>query len=213
MNDLIRIVLADDHPLVRAGIRATLQAEPHLDVVGEAANGDETRQICVERKPDVLLLDLHMPGPPPTETVAYLRAHATGVKIIVLTAYDDQAYVRGMLAAGVMGYIVKEEATETVVRAIHAVMRGDRWLSQSVIAGLTGQAPTEADDPIHRLTERERDILRLIAVGWDNVRIAHELNLAEQTVRNYISRVYAAIGVRTRAEAIIWARDRDSARE
>src|SRR5512145_495709 len=133
MNDPIHVLLADDHPLVRSGIRATLTAAPDMLVVGEAIDGNEAQSRCLELQPDILLLDLRMPGPAPLETMAYLRKHCPQVKVVVLTAYDDDAYVRGMMAAGVAGYVLKDEATEAIVRAIRTVMQGDRWLSRMVV--------------------------------------------------------------------------------
>jgi len=203
----IRVLLADDHPLVRAGIRGTLMAEQDLMLVGEAATGDEARRLCAEMCPDVLLLDLSMPGPPPAETVTYLREHCPQAKVVALTAYDDDVYIRGLIDAGAMGYVLKDEAVAAVVRAIRAVHQGDTWFSRPVIEKLaqleTAQA---ARNESLGLTERERRILRLIALGQDNACIAAELSLAEQTVRNYVSQLYAKLDVSSRTEAALWAR-------
>jgi DNA-binding NarL/FixJ family response regulator len=209
MQKTIRVLLADDHPVVRSGIRTILAGEKDITVVGEATNGNEVWQQCAETNPDVLLLDLNMPGPPPAETVSFLCQQSPGLKILVLTAYDDDVFVRGSIAAGVVGYMLKEEAPEIVVRAIRAVMQGDTWYSQRIMNKLTrwqateSAAVTEAD-----LSQREIEILKLIAQGWDNARIADELHLAEQTVRNRVSRIYTKIGASSRAEAIVWARER-----
>lgn len=209
MTSRIRVLLADDHPLVRAGLRASLQQAEGINLVGEVANGVDVLPSCINLTPDVVLLDLHMPGPPPQETVALLRARHPQIKVIILTAYDDEAYVRSMLAVGVHGYVLKEEAIETIERAIRAVLQGDRWLSATIVAGLVdgGAATIPATHLLTTLTERERQLLQLLVRGWDNARIAQELGLAEQTIRNYLSRIYTSIGVRSRAEAIVWARD------
>jgi DNA-binding NarL/FixJ family response regulator len=204
----ITVVLADDHPLVRAGMRTTLSAQSDIALVGEAADGFEAQHLCRELQPDVLLLDLNMPGPRPVDTVAALRQLCPSVKVLILTAYDDDAYIRGLVGAGVAGYVLKDEAPETVVVAIRAVMQGGTWFSRPVIAKLANRVTgTEATPHIPALTDRERQLLQMIAQGWDNVRIATELNLAEQTVRNYISRLYEKMGVRSRGEAIVWARE------
>ncbi len=207
MEKKIRIALADDHPFIRAGLRSTLTAEDDLVLVGEAADGHELRQLCHASEPDVVLLDLNMPGPPGVQTVLYLREHLPQIKVIVLTAYGEDAYVRRLVGAGAAGYILKDEATDVVVQAIHAVMRGDVWFSPAVAEklGPTGQAPQVGRS---ELTEREHEILCMIAEGRDNVRIAEALGLAEQTVRNYVSQLYAKLGVQSRPEAIIWARER-----
>ncbi len=203
MSPKIRVLLVDDHPLVRAGLRTTLTAKKELDLVAEAVDGYEARQLCLKHQPDVLLLDLNIPGPSAYETIAYLHEHCPATRVLILTAYDDDAYVRGMTAAGVKGYVLKDEAPETVTDAIRAVIKGGTWFSQTVVKKQTRQ---KIEAPL--LTERELQILSLIAQGLDNVQIAAELNLARQTVRNYVSRIYASLELHSRAEAVIWARER-----
>jgi DNA-binding NarL/FixJ family response regulator len=208
MTEAIRVLLADDHPLVRAGIRTTLTAEEDVALVGEATDGFEAQRLCPELQPDVLLLDLKMPGPSPFETVAYLREHCPDVKILILSAYDDDAYVHGLMRAGVAGYVLKDEATEVVVSAVRTVVRGRTWFSRPVAEKLARLETSEtAQVEVSDLTDREREILRLIAEGKDNAGIAAELNLAEQTVRNYVSRIYTKLGVDTRVQAVVWARE------
>jgi len=205
--DQIRVLLADDHPLVRAGIRSTLMAEQDLALVGEAATGDEARRLCAELCPDVLLLDLSMPGPPPAETVAYLHEHCPQAKVVALTAYDDDVYIHSLIDAGAMGYVLKDEAAAAVVRAIRAVHQGDTWFSRPVVEKLTQlKTAKAARNESLGLTERECRILRLIALGQDNASIGAELSLAEQTVRNYVSHLYAKLDVSSRTEAALWAR-------
>lgn len=206
MNKAVRVLLADDHPLVRAGIRSTLDMVGDVMLVGEATDGYETQHLSGKLDPNVLLLDLNMPGPRPSETVAYLRENCPEVKILVLTAYDDDAYVRGLVAAGVAGYILKDEATDTVVRAIRAVAQGDTWFSRSIVEKLA-QMEDERGQEVP-LSDREQGILELVARGYSNTHIAVRSNLADQTIRNYLSRIYTKLGVATRAEAIVWARER-----
>jgi DNA-binding NarL/FixJ family response regulator len=204
----IRILLADDHPLIREGIRTILATEPAFTLVGEGTDGVTTQRLCQELLPDILLLDLHMPGAPAMETLAFVRHCCPTVKVLVLSAYDDDAYVRGAMAAGVAGYVLKEDAVESVVQAIHIVMQGGTWLSRGVVAKLAQPTTLEAmQQEMPDLNEQEQHILKLLAQGQENSQIADELALAEQTVRNYISRLYTKLEVRTRGEAIIWARE------
>ena len=209
MRKPIRVLLADDHPFVLAGLRTTLETEPDVLVVGEAADGDEAQRQCRALQPDVLVLDLNMPGSPATATVAFVREHCPNVRVVVLTAYED-AYVRALIAAGVGGYVLKDEAPEALVLAVRSVASGGTWFSQPVVAHLVRawSAPAPTGPP---LTERERQLLTLLARGWDNARIAAEVHLEENTVRTYLSRLYAKLGVQTRAEAMVWARDHDVA--
>jgi NarL family two-component system response regulator LiaR len=211
MTNPVRIVLADDHPLIRSGLRARLEAEPDIVVVGEAADGDEAQQRCRDQPVDVLVLDLHMPGPRATTTVGFVRENCPDTRVLVLTAYDDDAYVRGLVAAGVAGYLLKDEVPDALVQAVRTVAHGGTAFSRSVVAVLSHSArQASPTDPV--LSDRERELLDLLSRGWDNARLAQELRLGEQTVRNYLSRLYSKLGVRTRSEAIVWARDRrDSA--
>ena len=209
MAEPVRVVLADDHPLIRAGLRARLAGESDIVVVGEASNGREAQQACETMEVDVLVLDLNMPGPSAAATVAHVQEHCPNVRVLVLTAYDDDAYVRGLVAAGVSGYILKDEAPDALVHAVRTVAHGGASFSRSVVAVLA-HAPGQHRPGNPSLSERERELLELLARGWDNAHLARELQLGEQTVRNYLSRLYSKLGVRTRSEAIVWARDRRS---
>ncbi len=206
MSKPIRVVLADDHPLVRAGIRATLTAEPDLILMGEATDGYEAQRLCRELKPDVLLLDLNMPGPLSTETIACVRDYCPDTFVVVLTAHDDDAYVRGLLAAGVSGYVLKDEASEAVVRAIRSVMQGNNWFSRAVVEKLVkerigGLAPAK---PL-TLSERELEVLRLVVSGKTNQEIAVALGISVKTVEKHIGELFVKLGVASRVEAAVHA--------
>ncbi|MDQ4076424.1 MAG: response regulator transcription factor [Chloroflexota bacterium] len=208
MADTINVLLADDHPLIRRGMRATFMAEPDITVVAEAVNGDQTIQLCHAHQPDILLLDLNMPGPGPAAVIEQLRATQPQTKILVLTAYEGDAYVRGLVEAGVAGYLLKEEAPETVVEAIRSALQGGTWFSRPIVDKMFQHPANGSAAPdIFALTNRERQVLELIGLGWDNARIAAELHLAEQTIRNYATRIYDKLNLSSRPEAIVWARE------
>lgn len=188
-------------------MRTILSTTTDVVIVAEASSGDEVQRLCREHQPDVLLMDLNMPGPPAIDTIAVLRRDCRQTRVVVLTAYDDEAYVRGLIMAGVAGYVLKDEAIETLIRAIRTASQGDTWFSRAIMARLVQQTASPAPSESIGLTEREQQILRLIALGWDNAHIASTLHLAEQTVRNYVSRLYVTIGLHSRAEVIVWARE------
>ncbi len=206
MDSTIRVLLADDHPLVRAGIRATLVAEGDFALVGEATTGDEAQQMCTQFTPDILLLDLNMPGAPAGETVRFVREQCPETKVLILTAYDSSAYVRSTILAGAVGYILKDEAPQTVVRAMRTVLQGDTWFSRAIVDKMAqlgiGEQPATAS-PV--LTERETQILRLVVAGQTDRQIGQALGLAERTIRQYLQSIYSKLGVNTRLEAAVQA--------
>ena len=208
MAKLVRILIADDHAVVRAGLRALLERESSLRVVAEAATGEDAIAQARECRPDIALLDIRMPGLSGIEACRQILGHVDGCRVIMLTAYDDDAYVRSLVAAGAVGYILKDEAPEVVVRAIRTVMHGDTWFSRAIIEKLNQPSAQILQVGDAELTEREREILAMIGQGCDNAQIAETLSLAEQTVRNSISRLYAKLGLTSRAQAIIWTRER-----
>jgi DNA-binding NarL/FixJ family response regulator len=206
MTGPLRIFLADDHPLIRAGIRAALAGEADLTLVGEAADGHTAQQCCRELAPDVVVLDLHMPGPSPLALIAALRGDHPTTKIIILTAHDDDAYVRGALGAGVAGYLLKDEGTEVIARAIRVVAQGGTWFCPSIAARLARLAGGEHPEPIGLdLTTREADVLRLVTAGKTNREIGALLGVSEKTVEKRVSQLLTKLGVRTRVEAALRA--------
>jgi DNA-binding NarL/FixJ family response regulator len=205
-NPSITVLLADDHPLVRTGMRTALNAATNIVLIGEVTNGDEVQQMCLSRPPDVLLLDLNMPGPPPLETVRYLKTHAPGVKILILTAYDDDVYVKDMLRAGVAGYILKDVAPESIVQAIYTVIQGGTWLSQSISDKLVQWSTGERQSGISaELTSREIDVLRLLIAGRTNQEIGGQLAISEKTVEKHLREIFIKLGVTSRVEAAVRA--------
>jgi len=202
----IRVVLADDHPVVRHGINSILTHDDSIEVVGEASDGFEAQTICKDQSPDILLLDLSMPGPRLTELITGIKEACKKTKILVLSAHDDDIYVREVIKVGVQGYLLKEEAPDVVTKAVHSIHKGSTWYSQTIVEKLVQwQFGAKSDVDEIKLTKREKEILGLVAKGYDNEKIATQLGLAEQTIRNYVSTIYEKIDVHTRAEAVVWA--------
>jgi DNA-binding NarL/FixJ family response regulator len=209
----IRVVMVDDHPVVRAGIRHLLQGAPDITIIGEASDGSEALRIVARAQPDVLLLDVMLPDMSGVVVAQRVKEEGWPVHILALSAYDDERYILGMLAAGAAGYLIKEEASETITEAVRAVARGEiGWLSRRAIAVLLGRVTDEwqksqvmPPGPMPDLSARERQVLRLLAHGYENAQIAAALCIAEGTVKNHVTSIYGRIGVRTRAEAVAWA--------
>lgn len=201
---MINLIIADDHPLIRAGLRSILTAEEDIAIIGEATNGEEVQAALQEGSPDILLLDLGMPGPSPVTTIQFVQKHHSSVKIIILTAYKDEAYVRDMIKLGVSGYILKDEVPETLVCAIRSVVGGGSWLSSSVVE-IISKPSLDSNDLDGLLTKREQAILCLIAKGNSNGQIAQELEIAEGTVKNHVVSIYMKLNIHSRAEAVVRA--------
>jgi DNA-binding NarL/FixJ family response regulator len=195
----VRVVLADDHPVVRSGIRAELDGAEGIEVVGEASSGEEALRLVEELRPDVLVLDVVMPEMDGVEVAHLLRERHPDLRILALSAYDDNAYVFGLLSAGAAGYVLKEEALDTIVEAIRAASRGEMWLSKRVEEKVVRRAIGEEVS----LTERELEVLRLMAEGFSNRQIATELSITERTVRFHVENILGKLGVESRTEAVV----------
>lgn len=200
MEQSINVLLADDHPLIREGIGKTLRKEDDLHLVGEAGDGEACLQLCRVRQPDVLLLDLDMPGPSPLELITLLRESCPQLKVVVLSAHDDYISAHALLAAGVHGYVLKDEPPLAVLRAIRTVVEGGSWFSQTITRQLA--RPT-FDGP--QFTSREEEVLHLLAQGRSNDEMAAELSVTERTVRYHLHNIYRKIETDTRNQAIVWA--------
>lgn len=202
----IHILIADDHPLIRVGIRATLSSEPGLTCVGEAKDGREILPLCTEFHPDLLLLDLRMPNLVPIKAVAQLRQQFPSLKILILSAFSDEVYIRNAIAMGVSGYILKDEMPDILGRAIKGVMQGDLWFSQSVKQKLTQDEKSnlQTGDAI-QLTSREMDVLRLLAVGKTDQDIGEELCISKSTVRTHVQSILEKFECINRTQAVFEA--------
>ena len=202
----IRVFLADDHPLIRSGIRTALEHAPDMDLVGEATSGDVVRQRCREVAPNVVLLDLHMPGPSPFVLIPELHADCPAVQVAILSAFDDACSIRGALTAGATGYILKDEDTNTIVGAIRTIARGNAWFSQSVTLRLAQWAGAAAPTPPRMaLTPRDIHLLRWLVAGKSNHEIAVLLGIGEKAVEKSMSGLFAKLGVTTRVMAAVRA--------
>lgn len=200
-----RILLADDHPVVRSGIRYLLEKTPDLVVVGESSSGEQVLPLVQELSPDILLLDMEMPGMSGTEVVQQLQKAGANVRILVLSVHDDKTLIQELLAMGVSGYLVKEEVPDTIVEAVRGVARGEHgWISRQVAAQMSAWIRGEAEDK-KRLSFREREVLRAVVGGKTNQEIARELRISEKTVEKHLDGVYTKLGVSSRVEAAVRA--------
>ncbi len=202
----IRIIIADDHPIVRRGLCDLLDASPEFTVLAEATDGHDalakSQQLC----PDVLLLDLDMPGPSAVDIIRVLKGISEPPRVLVVSAYTEAECVIGVLRAGAEGYVFKTEHISIIEESIRAVCRGEIWLSEDLTSHLLEQVLTEpvgAAEP--ELTPREREVLALAARGDNNAQIAAALGITSGTVKNHLSNLYEKLGVNTRAELVAWA--------
>jgi DNA-binding NarL/FixJ family response regulator len=192
----VRVAIADDHPVVRSGIHDLLAAADDITVVGEAGCGEEALELVEEEQPDVLLLDMEMPGLTGPEVAERLQKRNSPVRLLALSSYDDQEYVQGLLDSGASGYLTKENAPDLILEAVRAVADGEvRWFVQ----------PDRRTTSNPDLTERETEILRLIARGYSNDEVAEALHIAGSTVRKHATSIYRKLGADSAREAIAWA--------
>ncbi|MBR7744276.1 response regulator transcription factor [Phycicoccus sp. BSK3Z-2] len=203
---MIRIVVADDHPVVRDGIRAVLDSEPDFEVVGEAADGPAAVDLVATLDPDVLVVDLRMPGGGGVDAVRELGRRGLRAASLVLTTYDTDADTVAAVEAGARGYLLKDAPTATLLDAVRATAAGETFLSPAVAARLASHVRTPRRSAT--LTGREREVLALVALGTTNRAIATRLLVSEATVKTHLVHVYEKLGVVDRAAAVAVAYDR-----
>jgi DNA-binding NarL/FixJ family response regulator len=207
----LRIFVAEDHPLFRRGVVSLLSSVPDFEVVGEATSGGEAVERATRLQPDVVLMDLQMPGGNGIEATREIARKSPGIRVLVVTLFEDDDSVFMALRAGARGYILKDADEEELARAIRAVGRGEAIFSpavaERVLAYFASSSPAAQPQAFPSLTEREREILNLIARGHPNPAIARELSLSTKTVGNYVSNIFTKLQVSDRAQAIIRARD------
>jgi DNA-binding NarL/FixJ family response regulator len=204
----LRVVLADDHDVVRAGLAALLRASPGISVEAEARDGVETIQKVGEVKPDVLVLDISMPQMDGIEVTERVTAQWPDVRVLVLTAHDDRAHLQRLMHAGAAGYLLKRAAADELVRAIHVVADGGTYVDAQLAGTILReriQAPSHAPGVTPVLSQREEQVLRSIAWGESNKQIAGRLGISTKTVETYRARIADKLGLRTRTEIVRFA--------
>ncbi len=201
----IRVILADDHPAVRAGIRQFIERDPEIEVLAEADDGAEALDLIRRHLPDVVMLDLQMPKISGLELISQVRAEHPGIALIVLTAYDDSPYIFAALRAGARGYLLKTSGPDELAQAIRCVHNGGSALDPCVANRVVESLGKSAAPEPERLSARELEVLRLAAHGLTNRAIGYELKISERTVHSHLINIFEKLGVNTRTEAALKA--------
>jgi len=203
---MIRVVVVDDHPIVRQGLAALLQMKADFELVGEAADGAEALRIILETRPDVVLLDLRLPILNGIEVMRQARQNGSNARFLVLTTYDTDEYISPALAAGAQGYLLKDAEPTDLLNAIRSIVRGGSPLEAGVAARLLERVTQQNEDDV--LSAREIDVLHLLASGASNKALAAQLLVSENTIRSHVSHILQKLGAQSRGEAVAIARRR-----
>lgn len=217
MSETIHVLLADDHELVRAGLKSALKNHPEFSVVGEARDGTEAVKVAKETKPDLVVMDVRMPGMSGIEACREIRDSVPGANVLILTSFADERAVMAAIIAGAGGFMLKEVRTAELIQAMHTVGTGGKTLDATSSAAVIdqirkGNVQTDEDRLIATLTEREQEILELVADGLTNREIGEKLFFAEKTVKHHISHILAKLGLTRRVEAAAFAIRRAASR-
>ena len=196
----VSVLLADDHAVVRAGIRNALEEIPDVEIVDEVGDGPMLFAALARARPDCLLIDVTMPDFDPVPAIGRIRACYPDMRILVVSAYDDDVYVQGLLRAGVDGYHLKDQPLSDLRLAVQRVLAGERWVSSPLVDKLVSFTDVASSAPV--LTTRQRDILYLLQQGLDNQTIARRLGLSVKTIENHLTRLYRQLGIQSRLEAV-----------
>jgi two-component system response regulator NreC len=209
MDELIRILLVDDHAVLRAGLRALLDAEQELEVIGEAGTGEEGVSMTERLKPDIVVMDLSMPGIGGLEATRRIAAMDQGTRVLVLTMHGEEEHLLPVLEAGGSGYVNKTGADEELIEAIRTVARGDVFLypnaAKLLLQGFRGKSSRAEEGPLEKLTERELEVLSYTAEGFSSAEIGKKLFISPKTVDTYRSRIMEKLGLHHRSELVRFA--------
>ena len=199
---MIRVVIADDHGVLRDGLASVISSQPDMQLVGTASNGAEAVELCRSSPPDVVLMDLEMPVLDGIEATRAIVGAGAKVAVLVLTSFSDRRRITGALAAGAVGYLLKDASADEVVRGIRTAAEGGSPLDPRAARSLLDA--TSAPDPLAGVSRREREVLGLLLDGMPNKLIARRLGISEKTVKSHLTKVFRAIGVDDRVQAILW---------
>jgi len=198
------MIIADDHPIVRAGICSVIEEHGGYKILGQASNGEELIQLLKIHHPDVVLLDVKMPGMKAIKLVSYIQVHREGCKIVILSAYDDPGIVKSLIDQGVDAYILKEEMQETVLDALIMVLeKNERWISEDVQSLYDAASKRKLSDT--GISKREWNVVELLKKGYSNVEIAKELNISKSTVSYHVSNILSKLQLNSRLEIVAWS--------
>jgi DNA-binding NarL/FixJ family response regulator len=205
-KEKIRVLLADDHHMVRAGIRELLEGAGDVQVIAEAGDGEEAQSLIERQKPDVAVLDIQMPKASGIEVTRWVRSHLPEVGVLILTAYDDDPYVMAVLQAGANGYVLKTAKPEELIQAVRDVNEGKSALDPSITRKLMANLfKRPQDTAVEQLTDREHDVLRLAAKGYTNKAIGVQLAISDRTVQGHLAHIFAKLQATSRTEAVMRA--------
>lgn len=207
MNSAIKVILADDHVLMREGIRQLLEFDGNIEVVAEANDGEECLEIINKKKADILLLDINMPKKNGIEVLEYIKKNNNNIKVLILTVHNEVEYLLRAIDIGVDGYILKDSESSELKKAINAIIMGENYIQPNLIPALNNRLVNRDNDKskIDSLTDRELEVLVLVANGMFNKEIADHLKISERTVKNHISSIFKKISVSDRTQAAVFA--------
>jgi two-component system response regulator NreC len=207
---MIRVLIADDHAIVRTGLRTLLKAEPSMELVGEATGGYEAIELVEKTRPDVVVLDLSMPDLDGIAVTKRIKPLLPDLQILILTIHADEGLLREAIKAGASGYVLKRAAEAELISAIHIILRGDLYVDPSMVRALLGDTLKPAEtrpDSTERLTPRETEVLKCIAEGYTNRQIGEELQISVRTVEGHRANLSAKLGLKSRVELVRYARE------